>query len=54
MDELQTLILNAVERAPQWLRHDLSSTDQAARTRAEDAMAAIIAQAIRTAKELED
>lgn len=50
MDDLQTLVLAAVERAPEWLRHDLSSTDQAIRTRAEDAMAAIIAQAIRAAE----
>lgn len=47
MDDIQSVILAAVERAPQWVRHDLASTDVMIRTRAEDAMAAIIAQALR-------
>lgn len=46
MDDIQPRILAAVERAPQWVRHDLTSTEPAIRTRAEEAMAAMIAQAL--------
>lgn len=46
MDDIQPIILAAVERAPQWVRHDLASSESTLRTRAEEAMAAIIAQAI--------
>lgn len=47
MTELnKTLILQVIERAPQWLRHDLTSKDSAARSRAEETLAAIIADAL--------
>jgi len=50
MDDIQPLILAAVQRAPQWVRHDLVSTEATIRTRAEEAMAAIIGQALRDAE----
>ncbi len=49
MDDVQPIILAAVERAPPWVRHDLTSTEATIRARAEEAMAAIIAQALRDA-----
>ncbi|MCW6535988.1 DUF6771 family protein [Sphingomonas lycopersici] len=50
MDDIQPIILAAVERAPQWVRHDLASPEATIRTRAEEAMAAIITQALRNAE----
>lgn len=44
---MQIAILGVIERAPQWIRQDLASTDPAARTRAEESLAMIIADAIR-------
>lgn len=49
MNDIQPLILAAVQRAPQWVRHDLVSTEATIRARAEEAMAAIIAQALHDA-----
>ena len=40
------IILQTVERAPQWVRRDLCSSDQAARTQAEETLAAMIAVAL--------
>ncbi|WP_286772891.1 DUF6771 family protein [Sphingomonas sp. 66-10] len=51
MGDIQPIILAAVERAPQWVRHDLSSAEATIRTRAEEAMAAIIAQMLRDAED---
>lgn len=51
MDNIQPIILAAVERASQWVRHDLLSTDAAIRIRAEEAMAAMITQALRDARD---
>lgn len=45
-DKSTAIILQTVERAPQWVRRDLCSTDQAARTQAEETLAAIIADAL--------
>lgn len=45
--DIQSIILAVLERAPQWIRHDLASSDALIRNRAEEAMAAIIAQALR-------
>ena len=45
-DDLQLAISAVVQRAPEWMRHDLLSKDKATRTRAEEAFAAIIANAI--------
>lgn len=44
--ELTDTILRVVERAPQWVRRDLESKDAAARIRAEEALAAMIADAL--------
>ena len=43
---LTALISRVVAGAPEWIRRDLSSKEQAIRTRAEDAIAAMIAAAI--------
>lgn len=45
-DETLALALNVIERAPQWLRHDLLSKNIAARGRAEETLAAQIADAL--------
>ncbi len=44
--KLTDTILRAVERAPQWVRRDLDSKDAVARIRAEEALAAMIADAL--------
>lgn len=47
MDENMTaLILRVIERAPHWLRHDLEAKDAGARQRAEETLAAMIADAL--------
>jgi len=46
-EQMQAAILAVIERAPQWIRQDLTSKDPAARTRAEESLAMIIADAIR-------
>ncbi|MFC4594442.1 MULTISPECIES: DUF6771 family protein [Sphingobium] len=47
MDENMTaMILRVIERAPQWLRHDLESKDDSVRRRAEETLAAMIADAL--------
>jgi len=47
MDEkTNATILRVIERAPQWLRHDLESKDAAARGRAEETLAAMISDAL--------
>lgn len=43
---LQT-ILNVLERAPAWIRHDLAGKDNAARARAEETLAAMIEAAVK-------
>ena len=43
---LAEAIQAVVERAPLWLRQDLSSKDAGVRARAEDAMVAMIAEAL--------
>lgn len=45
--EITALVERALARAPQWIRHDLPSPDPAVRTRAEEALAAIIAAALK-------
>lgn len=44
--ETTSTILAAIERAPQWVRRDLESKDDAIRRRAEETLAAIIAAAL--------
>jgi hypothetical protein len=46
-DTLTPVILQAIERAPQWVRHDLESKDPVIRIRAEETLAAQIAAALR-------
>jgi hypothetical protein len=42
-------ILAVIERAPQWVRHDLGAKDPAIRSRAEETLAAMIANALKEA-----
>ena len=44
--ETSELITRIIARAPQWLRHDLSSKDLNARGRAEETLAAKIVDAL--------
>jgi hypothetical protein len=44
--ELTDTILRVVERAPEWVRRDLDSKDAVVRIRAEEALAAMIADAL--------
>ncbi|MCI4592537.1 hypothetical protein MOK15_20980 [Sphingobium sp. BYY-5] len=47
MDEqTSAIILRVIERAPQWIRHDLESKNVGARARAEETLAAMIANAL--------
>ncbi|MBC2666746.1 hypothetical protein H7F51_14590 [Novosphingobium flavum] len=48
--DIASIIQAVVQRAPQWLRHDMSSKDEAVRLRAEEAMAAMIADALTKAQ----
>jgi hypothetical protein len=43
---LTRTILEVLARAPQWVRHDLAVRDEAARGRAEETLAAMIASAL--------
>jgi len=45
-EKMNAMILKVIERAPQWLRHDLGSRDAAARGRAEETLAAMIRDAL--------
>lgn len=47
--DLSSTILQVLERAPQWVRHDLESKELAIRTRAEETLAAMIASALQGA-----
>ncbi|WP_293985025.1 DUF6771 family protein [Sphingobium sp.] len=47
-DTTSAIILGVIERAPQWIRHDLESKDEAIRTRAEETLAAMIGNALET------
>ena len=40
------IILGVLNRAPQWIRHDLDAKDPAIRGRAEETLAAMIASAL--------
>lgn len=46
-DTTSAIILGVIARAPQWIRHDLDAKDDAIRTRAEETLAAMIANALR-------
>lgn len=45
------IILQVLERAPQWIRHDLEAKDATLRIRAEETLAAMIANALQEAGE---
>lgn len=51
--ELTDIILRVIERAPQWIRRDLDSKDVASRIRAEESLAAMIADALDSQAEKE-
>jgi len=42
----KSAIFNILTRVPEWLRHDFASKDSAARIRAEESLAAILADSI--------
>lgn len=46
-EEQLAVIASVVSRAPEWIRRDLSSAIPALRQRAEEALAAMVAAAIR-------
>lgn len=48
---MTSTILAVIERAPQWVRHDLESRDSAIRARAEETLAAMIAAALQDASD---
>lgn len=43
---LTTTILQVIDRAPQWVRHDLEAKDAAIRARAQETLAAMISAAL--------
>lgn len=45
-EQTNAIILRVLERAPQWIRHDLESKDVGVRARAEETLAAMIANAL--------
>lgn len=44
--DLTDTVLRAIERAPQWIRRDLDAKDLIVRIRAEESLAAMIADAL--------
>ena len=51
--DLTDAILRVIERAPQWIRRDLDSTDAVVRIRAEETLAAMIADALEQQAEVQ-
>lgn len=47
-DDLQTRLLTALERLPDWLRRDLAAKEEGVRRRAEEALAAMLASVLET------
>lgn len=45
-EDLTATIARVLAKAPQWVRHDLGAADTSVRTRAEDTLAAMIADAL--------
>lgn len=43
---LNEVVLQVIQRAPQWMRRDLDAKDPVARLQAEEALAAMIADAL--------
>lgn len=46
-EDFEATILAFLKRAPEWVRRDLTAKDQNARTQAEEAFAAMLADALR-------
>jgi hypothetical protein len=44
--DINQLVLRVLERAPQWVRQDLLSSDAVVRARAEETLAAMISSAL--------
>lgn len=44
--DINQLVLRVLERAPQWVRQDLLSSDTVVRARAEETLAAMISSAL--------
>jgi hypothetical protein len=49
-ETLTGIVLQVIERTPQWVRHDLEAKDAAIRNRAEETLAAMIGAALDEAK----
>lgn len=49
-DDLQATITAIIARTPEWVRQELLSKEQATRARAEEALAAMIANALKDAQ----
>ncbi|MEI9852025.1 MAG: hypothetical protein WDN24_15590 [Sphingomonas sp.] len=49
-DDLQATITAIIALAPEWVRQELLSKEKATRARAEEALAAMIASALKEAK----
>lgn len=45
---VQAIIAHVLERTPQWVRHDLVSKDRVIQQRAEETLAAMIANALQS------
>tara|TARA_B110001454_G_scaffold181313_1_gene175327 strand:+ start:2584 stop:2760 length:177 start_codon:yes stop_codon:yes gene_type:complete len=45
-ENLTAIVTGVLAKAPAWVRHDLGASDKAVRTRAEDALAAMITSAL--------
>ncbi|WHU04339.1 DUF6771 family protein [Sphingomonas sp. NIBR02145] len=48
-DPLQSAIADIIARAPEWIRQEMATKDHATRERAEEALAAMIANALKEA-----
>lgn len=54
ISDLTNTILHVIERAPQWMRRDLDAKDAVVRIRAEESLAAMIADALEKQVEAAD
>lgn len=45
-EAISKTVLAVIERAPEWIRHDLAAKDATIRARAEETLAAMIANAL--------
>ncbi len=52
--DLISLVQQTIANSPQWLRSDLAAKDPLLRTRAEDALAAVIVAALTRAESVRD